>query len=103
MAAIFTFVYENRDFCHVLLCANGDLAFEEKMKRFVYEKCSGYWSMLNPQLDKNKYDNFNAFIINGCIGIMASWLNSDTKEAPEEIADAAAKIISSSIKAYIIK
>ena len=103
MAAIFTFVYENRDFCRVLLGANGDMAFVEKMKRFVYEKCSGYWSMLNPQLDKNKYDNFNAFIINGCIGIMASWLNSDTNEAPEEIADAAAKIISSSIKAYIIK
>ena len=83
MEAIFTFVYENRDFCHVLLGANGDMAFVEKMKRFVYEKCSGYWSMLNPQLDKNKYDNFNALIINGCIGIMASWLNSDTNEAPE--------------------
>ena len=73
------------------------------MKRFVYDKCSGYWSLLNPQLDKNKYDNFNAFIINGCIGIMASWLRGNAKETPEEIADAAAKIVSSSIKAYIIK
>ena len=103
MEAIFTFVYENRDFCRVLLGANGDMAFVEKMKRFVYDKCSGYWSLLNPQLDKNKYGNFNSFIINGCIGIMASWLRGNAKETPEEIADAAAKIVSSSIKAYIIK
>lgn len=103
LEAIFTFVYENRDFCKIMLGPNGDMAFVEKMKEFVYNKCCGYWNLLNPQLEKNKYNNFNTFIINGCIGIMSGWLNGNTKESPKEIADTAAKIVSSCIKAYIVK
>lgn len=102
LLAIFTFTYENRDFCRVLLGPNGDMAFVERMKRFVYDKCCMYWRTLNPQIDRRKYDSFNAFVINGCVGILANWLDGDTEESPEEVADAAAKIVSSSIRAYII-
>ena len=102
LLAIFSFTYENRDFCRVLLGPNGDMAFVERMKRFVYDKCCTYWRTLNPQLDRRKYDSFNAFVINGCVGILANWLDGDTEESPEEVADAAAKIVSSSIRAYII-
>ena len=100
--AIFRFTYENRDFCHALLGPHGDMAFVNRMKQFVYDKCCTYWRDLNPQLDRRKYDSFNAFIINGCVGIMTDWLDNGTRETPEEVADAAAKIVSSSIRAYII-
>ena len=100
--AIFRFTYENRDFCRALLGPHGDMAFVNRMKQFVYDKCCTYWRDLNPQLDRRKYDSFNAFIINGCVGIMADWLDSGIRESPEEVADAAAKIVSSSIRAYII-
>ena len=102
LLAIFSFTYENRDFCRVLRGPNGDMAFVERMKRFVYDKCCTYWRTLNPQIDRRKYDSFNAFVINGCVGILANWLDGDTEESPEEVADAAAKIVSSSIRAYII-
>lgn len=102
LLAIFSFTYENRDFCRVLLGPNGDMAFVERMKRFVYDKCCTYWRTLNPQIDRRKYDSFNAFVINGCVGILANWLDGDTEESPEKVADAAAKIVSSSIRAYII-
>ena len=82
--------------------AGSEEAFVERMKRFVHDKCCSYWRDLNPQLDRRKYDSFNAFIINGCVGILAEWLDSDMEEAPEEIADTAAKIVSSSIRAYIV-
>lgn len=100
--SIFMFVYDNRDFCRILLGPNGDMAFVEKMKRFVYDKCCGYWILLNPRLEKSKSDSFNAFIVNGCIGIMTEWLRGNAKETPEEIADTAAAVVSSSIRAYIL-
>lgn len=100
--AIFMFVYENRDFCRILLGPHGDMVFVEKMKKFVYDKCCGYWNLLNPQLEKSKYDSFNAFIVNGCIGIMTEWLKGNAKETPGEIADTAAKVVSSCIRAYIL-
>lgn len=96
--AIFSVLGENRNFCKIMLGPNGDMQFVEKIKEFVSDTCSHIWRLAAPEADSTKFEMYNAFIINGCIGIFQKWLNdAEHGGSPEEISQLAATIIHASL------
>ena len=98
LEAIFSFLGENREFCKIMLGRNGDMQFVEKIKAQVDERCSHIWRALVPDADPARYELYNAFLINGCIGIIQKWLDDPNCGGPEEISQLAATIILASLR-----
>lgn len=96
LMAIFDFLGANAEFCRAFLGPNGDTAFVERVKYLVDAKCSAFWRNAAPQGSQERFNLYNAFIINGCVGVIQKWLEGGMKETPEEIAQLIATIVSSS-------
>ena len=101
MSAIFSFLVENRDFCKIMLGPHGDMLFVDRIKTQVDERCSHIWREATPEADPGKFELYNAFIINGCIGIIQKWLDEPERSGPEEISQLAATIILASVRPVI--
>ena len=99
--AIFSFLGENRDFCKIMLGPHGDMQFVEKVKALVDERCSHIWREIVPEPAPARFAMYNAFIINGCIGIIQKWLDAPDSGSPEEITQLAATIILASVRPVI--
>ena len=99
--AIFSFLGENRDFCKIMLGPHGDMQFVEKVKALVDERCSHSWREIVPEPAPARFAMYNAFIINGCIGIIQKWLDAPDSGSPEEITQLAATIILASVRPVI--
>ncbi len=67
---IFSFLADNHDMCRVFFSENNDF-------------------------NEANTEMYNAFIVNGCAGIMKRWLDDGLKETSEEIASLVSSIISS--------
>ena len=98
LEAIFSFLGENRDFCKIMLGRNGDMQFVEKIKAQVDERCSHIWRAAAPEADPARFELYNAFLINGCIGIIQKWLDDPNGGGPEEISQLAGTIILASVR-----
>ena len=96
LMAIFPFLGENHQFCQVFLSPHGDRAFVERVKGAVDAKCSAFWRNAAPSGDERRFALYNAFIINGCVGVIETWLSDGMQEQPEEIAGLIATIVNSS-------
>ena len=94
LSAIFSFLGENRAFCKIML-------FIEKIKTQVDERCSHIWREAAPGCDPARFAMYNAFIINGCIGIIQKWLDEPESRGAEEISQLAATIILASVRPAI--
>ncbi len=97
LMAIFGFLGQNHTFCQVFLGPNGDRDFVERVKAAVDERCSIFWRNAAPQTSQDRFALYNAFIINGCVGVIQRWLDTGMKEQPEEIAALISIIIGSSM------
>lgn len=93
LTMVFTFFDENAQWSHIMLGPNGDMAFLQRLKTVVDEKCSNTWKAAGSLLSPVEYELFNSFIINGYIGMLETWLNTGRKQTPEEMANLTAKII----------
>jgi AcrR family transcriptional regulator len=98
---IFSICAENRELCEILLGPNGDAAFVDRIKIIVDEKCSVAWKSVGAHMSQTEYEYFNAFIINGCIGLLQKWLKTSCVQSPEEMAVYAAKMIVPAVKSSI--
>ena len=98
LLTIFSFLGENQDFCRVLLGQHGDIQFVNRVKHLVDGRCSGFWRQVVPEADAKRFGMYNAFIINGCVGLIQNWLDGGLRESPEEISQLAAAIISASLR-----
>lgn len=102
LKAIFSVLDENRQFCKIMLGPNGDMQFVEQIKKLVNDTCSHIWYEAAPGADSAKFEMYNAFIINGCIGIFQKWLEAaDKGGSPEEVSKLAATIILASLRPSI--
>ena len=90
---IYTFLADNADLCAVFLGENGDIAFVEKMKDIVREKCYRTWSFKYSHTDSRKFECFYAFVVSGHIGLLQDWIATGMKESPEEIAALAEQMV----------
>ena len=98
LKAIFSVLGDNRKFCQIMLGPYGDMQFVE----LVNETCSHIWYEAAPGSDSAKFEMYNAFIINGCIGLFQKWLvAAEYGGSPEEISQLAATIIHASLRPSI--
>ena len=95
--AIFSFLGENRDFCRIMLGPHGDMQFVDRVKQRVDAQCSFIWQMLAPEAAPERYAMYNAFIINGCIGLLQEWLSGRSGLTEASVTELAATIILASV------
>ena len=95
--AIFSFLGENRDFCRIMLGPHGDMQFVDRVKQRVDAQCSFIWQLLAPETDRQRYAMYNAFIINGCIGLIQEWLSGRSGLTEETVTELSATIILASV------
>lgn len=95
---IFTFITKNSDFCIVILCERGDMAFMKKIVSVIYEKGYSDWSNILKKNDKDLFDKYYSFILYGAIGLIDYWLKNGLKESPEYMAMLTENIILNGLK-----
>lgn len=95
--AIFSFLYENRSFCRIMLSPHGDMQFVDRVKTRVDDQCRYFWQILAPGADELRYGIYNAFIINGCIGLIQEWVNDRRDLTVESISELTATLILASV------
>lgn len=96
---IFKYLAEYSDMCIALLGKNGDIAFVERLKSVVRNKCLYEWMKVYKKVNEENYEYFYEFIVSGCVGLINEWLEQGMKKTPEEIARLAEQIIMNGVKA----
>ena len=99
--AVFSFLGENQNFCRIMLGPHGDMQFVERIKQRVDAQCSYFWRILAPDADPQRFGMYNAFIINGCIGLIQAWLSGESGLTEERITALTATIILASVRPCI--
>ena len=95
--AVFSFIDANRDFCRIMLSPHGDMKFVELVKRRVDEQCRFFWQILAPGADEERRSIYNAFLINGLIGLIQEWVNDRRDLTVESISALTATLILASV------
>ena len=95
--AIFSFIDDNRSFCRIMLSPRGDMQFVELVKRRVDEQCRFFWQILAPGADEERRSMYNAFLINGLIGLIREWVNDRRDLSVESISELTATLILASV------
>ena len=101
LRAIFSFLDDNRSFCRIMLGAHGDMQFVDRVKERVDSQCRLFWQILAPGADELRYGMYNAFIINGCIGLIQEWVNDRRDLTVESISELTATLILASVGPYL--
>ena len=94
---IFSFIEANRDFCRIMLSPHGDMKFVELVKRRIDEQCRFFWRILAPGADEKRRGMYNAFLINGLIGLIQEWVNERRDLSVESISELTATLILASV------
>jgi AcrR family transcriptional regulator len=83
---VFTYMAENVLLCSVLLSHNGDIAFLQRLKSVVKEKCYHNWDAWYNKEKSCYFNTYSTFLVAGCIGVIQEWLNTGMSESPQKIA-----------------
>ena len=83
----------HRDLCKLLLGSNGDMAFVEKMKAIVAEKCSKIWKDAVPELTDVEASAMDTFLIGGVMSTLQTWILSEKRVPAKEITDILNRLI----------
>ena len=96
----FSIMDNDRDLCLALLGPHGDMAFVEQIENLLAET---FLKQLPDRFPKNdpdiKYPY--AFILNGCVGLIRTWLSSPQSESPEQVARLTYHLIENTIQGYL--
>ena len=95
--AVFSFIDENRTFCRIMLSPHGDMQFVELVMKRIDSQCRFFWQILAPEADEARYGMYNAFIINGCVGLIREWVNDRRDLTVENICELTATLILASV------
>ena len=95
--AVFSFVDANRDFCRIMLSPHGDMKFVELVKNRIDDQCRFFWQILAPGADEERRSMYNAFLINGMIGLIQEWVTDRRNLTVESISDLTATLILASV------
>lgn len=98
---LFEYIAENPDIFLVMLGPNGDMAFVERMKQLIKEKCLRDWPEVFQLRTTDSFEYFYAFIVNGSIGLVHNWLLTGRKESPTEMAQLVSSMVVTGI--HILK
>lgn len=90
---IFLFLKEHQTFCQLMLSANGDANFVNKLKTFVKESCFSDWNKTFMDISQELCDIYYSYIVSGCVGLIEHWIVTGLKKSPEEMAALAESMI----------
>ena len=93
LLGVFEFLAEYSDMCTALMSKNGDIAFVDKLKAILKEKCLHSWTQIYQGTDARLFEHYFAFIVSGCIGLFQNWLETGMTESPREMAALAERMI----------
>ena len=81
------------ELCQLLLGKNGDIAFVEKMKAMVAQKCSKIWKDAVPELSDMEANAMDSFLIGGVMSTLQSWVLSENRVSAEEISEVLNRLV----------
>lgn len=76
----------NRDLCRVLLSENGNKDFLRDMISSAYDKSIAEWRSAGLKGNGDQSGLLYTFFVNGSVSVIQSWIQSDLKKEPDEIA-----------------
>ena len=89
---IFHILAENKDICNALLGPNGDIAFIHRIENLISTHSLNVLRRTFPDtIEDLKYSY--SFCLSGCIGLVKTWLTSDTDETPQYMAQLTFRLI----------
>ena len=97
---IFRFLTGNSDICVIMLGENGDKRFLFRMLEMGKENSVKNYLQSFPRASREQIEDFYAFVSNGCLGLMTSWIYTGMKKSPDELAATAKAIMTSALKYF---
>lgn len=96
---IFMILWENKDICSALLGPNGDMSFLSRMENLISRHSLQVLKTTFPEnMDSLKYSY--SFCLTGCVGVIKTWLDSDTGESPQHMAELTFRLIMNALKDF---
>ncbi|MBP0961993.1 MAG: TetR family transcriptional regulator C-terminal domain-containing protein [Oscillospiraceae bacterium] len=100
----FETIYLNAELCAVLLSSNGDISFQKKLRDIIDTKTLEIVNTyLAGKATKDETVLITSFIINGILGIIATWLQNINIGTPEKMAATACSLIENGINGFYTK
>ena len=94
---IFHILAENKDICNALLGPNGDIAFIHRIENLISTHSLNVLRRTFPDtIEDLKYSY--SFCLSGCIGLVKTWLTSDTDETPQYMAQLTFRLIMNALR-----
>ena len=97
---IFTILDHNKDICIALLGKNGDMAFVNRIEKLIADTVLHRLSIRLPK-DKRDIEYEYAFCLNGCVGMIKTWLSSENQESTQHMAELTHKLIDNTTHMYL--
>lgn len=94
---IFQYIADNQTFCRMLLSPHGDMAFVDKLKKLVEEKCFRTLMESFPENALQHYQYFASYTVSGCVGLLQKWMEMDMEVSPQELSQVAEGMIQNGI------
>ena len=96
----FNILDSNKELCLALLGPHGDMAFVERIEKLIAGTFLSQLPEKFPEDDPNlKYAY--AFILNGCVGLIRTWLTEPKQKSAEHMAALTYKMIESTTQGYL--
>lgn len=96
----FAILDSDKDLCRALLGPHGDMAFVEQIENLLAGTFLKHLPVTFPKNDFNlKYAY--AFILNGCVGLIKTWLSQPVQESPAHIAELTCRLIENATQEYL--
>ena len=91
---LFECLRDHMELCRILLGANGDMGFVEKMKKIVETKCSAIWEQAVPGMGESDRNVLDSFLIGGVMSTIQNWVMTDgERQEPGEISQVLNRLI----------
>ena len=97
---IFTILDHNKDICIALLGKNGDMAFVNRIEKLIADTVLHRLSVRLPK-DNRDIEYAYAFCLNGCVGMIKTWLSSENQESTQHMAELTHKLIDNTTHMYL--
>jgi len=98
IAAMLDYIEDNKTFCRMLLGPYGDMAFVERLKKLVEDKCLSSLRENIPEIDPQRYQYFASYTVSGCIGLVQTWMESGMHTSPRELSQVTEGMIQNGIE-----
>lgn len=96
---IFVFLQDNQETVRALIGPHGDLAFINRLKELLKERLRYAWKQNTPHPEN--FDYYFIFVINGCIGMIETWLHSESHIPATQMARLANNMVQSCQKTFV--